>query len=132
MSVDNRSGEHSIGGFSRLTYDTCAYKQTLHESVSPMGYRMEKYMYESPSPCTESGKYYAPFDLVDQESELKNITRQSTRCPSKHYSATCKWVDGNQSCTNTFDKKFPVIYSSDMCPIVHNNIKKQTTPGFSQ
>ena len=130
-SSDNKKGRQNIGGFAGRNYDECAYQLHLKESVSPLEYRLQKLAFENPSACTFDGVYRTQQSLVDQESELKNITRQSSKCVSKEYNPKCNWVTGNDSCKNTMDSFFPVVYAFDsMCPVVTNNIKKNTNSGF--
>lgn len=118
----------SIGTFNRLNYDNCAYDKKLRESTSPLSYQMSRYKYENCARCTYNGKQYTPFDLVEEESELRGISRPATRCPSKMYNPTCQKSD---TCWSTYDKDMPVIYPPYLCPIVCNNIKKMTNPGYT-
>jgi hypothetical protein len=118
----------SIGSFNRMTYDNCAYALDLKQSTSPLLYQMSRYKFENCSACTLDGNYYAPFDLVDFESELKNITRPGSLCNSTKYSPYCKKSD---RCVSTFDPSVPPVAVKDVCPVVCNNIKKMTNPGFS-
>lgn len=118
----------SIGSFNNLTYDNCEYAQDLHQSTSPLMYQMSRYKYENCSACTFDGNYYAPFDLVDYESELLNITRPASLCSSQKYSPTCKRSD---RCVSTFDRSVPAVAIKDVCPVVCNNIKKMKTPGYT-
>lgn len=118
----------SIGTFNRLTYDNCAYDKKLSESTSPLMYQMSRYKFENCARCTYNGKQYAPFDLVEEESELKGIVRQATKCPTKLYNPTCQ---RSNMCLNTYDKDVPIVYPANLCPVVHNNIKKNNTPGYT-
>jgi hypothetical protein len=120
----------SIGTFSRLNYDNCAYDKRVSESVSPLSYQLSRFKYENSARCTYDGRQYAPFDgpLVDSETELKGITRPGTRCPSQKYNKDCKKSD---KCTNTFDKSVKVVYPAYLCPVVHNNIMAATSVGYS-
>jgi len=118
----------SIGSFNRKSYDNCAYALDLNQSVSPLNYVMSRFQYENCSACTFDGKYYAPFDLVDQESELLNITRPDSKCNSMKYSPTCAKSD---MCTSTFDKSNPSVAIRNICPVVCNNIQKMKTPGYT-
>lgn len=117
----------SIGSFNRLSYDNCDYSKYLQESTSPLMYRMSRYAHENCRVCSYDGKLWAPFDLVDYESELKNITRPASRCPSMKYDPKCP---RSPSCISTFDNTWPVVYAWDVCPVVCNNIKKMKTPGY--
>lgn len=118
----------SIGTFNRLSYDNCAYDKKLSESTSPLMYQMSRYKYENCARCTYDGKLYAPFDLVEEESELKGIVRPATKCPSRLYNPTCQ---RNGICWSTYDKNVPIIYPPNLCPVVCNNIKKMKTPGYT-
>jgi len=118
----------SIGSFNRLRYDNCAYSQDLNQSTSPLNYQMSRYKFENCSACSYDGKYFAPFDLVDYESELKNITRPNSLCDSIKYSPTC---EKSEMCISTFEQDNPVVMVRDVCPVVCNNIKKPTYPGYT-
>jgi hypothetical protein len=74
----------NTGSSNRLIYDRCAYDKELAESVAPLNYRMYSGAHENCNKCIYT-KFYRPFDLVEQESELKNITRPATKCPSFKY-----------------------------------------------
>ena len=80
--------------FNRLNYDTCAYKQNLYQSVGPGEYKLteppnvnEICFAESPQVrLQKSGVSIDPnTPLIDIDSELLNLTRSSTNCPSKKY-----------------------------------------------
>jgi len=116
-----------IGSFNRLNYDNCAYDRRLRESTDPLSYTLSRYKFENCARCTYDGTYYAPFDLVDEESELHNLSRPATRCPERLYNPTCQKSD---LCWSTFDKTVPVVYPPDLCPVVCSNIKKMKNPGF--
>lgn len=117
------------GSFTKLRYDNCAYAATLHESTDPLKYYLFEKKYENCDKCgVKENGFYRPFDLVDEESELKGITRANSKCPSRKYSPACK-KSGN--CESTFDKSVPVVFNQTVCPIVHNNIPRMTTVGYS-
>lgn len=75
-----------------LKYDDCAYTHQLKESISP-----GDYMISTPRPCdpcfvVSPGIFVDRFgaslcekNLVDVSSELLNITRKASECPSKKY-----------------------------------------------
>lgn len=75
-----------------LKYDDCAYTHQLKESISP-----GDYMINTPRPCdpcfvVTPGVFVDKFgaslcekDLVDVNSELLNITRKASDCPSQKY-----------------------------------------------
>lgn len=79
--------------FSRLRYDNDTYLHKLRESVSPGDYYIS-----TPHNNCEDCSFYAPGinlnhngdavcdkDLIDVDSELMNITRKASDCPSKKY-----------------------------------------------
>ena len=115
------------GSSNRLIYDECAYSQDLNESVSPFQYRTYMGAYESCGKC-KYDTFWHPFDaeIVDVESELKNITRPGTKCSNLKYHPACK---KSKQCISTFDPSRPVVWSPEICPVVKNNIPKLTTTG---
>jgi len=120
----------NTGYSTRLPYDGCAYEKHLQESVAPLDYRMYTGAYENSGRCVYN-KLYRPFDLVNEESELLNITRRASKCTECKYSPGCERpAHCGGTCRNTFDKKNPVVLAPEVCPIVHNNIKKPTTTGY--
>ena len=121
----------SPGGFTRLDYDACAYDQELYESTGPLMWQMYSGKFENCDKCVYNGKnFWRPFDkqIVDTESELKNITRPNTRCPRMKYNPQCR---KSPRCVSTFDKSVPIVYAQEICPIVTNNIQKMTGPGYT-
>jgi hypothetical protein len=76
--------------------------------------------FENEKRCVED-KYWRPFELVDYESELKNIFRTASRCPSKKFNPECK-MDGR--CIRTDDERNPIVLAPEVCPILVNNIPK--------
>lgn len=119
----------SAGSFNRLPYDNCAYQKRLYESTDPLKYSLYEGKYENCQKCViNDANFWRPFDLVDVESELMNITRLNSQCPQFKYNPNCK---KGGDCLSTFDKNAPVVLAAEVCPIVHNNIKKMTTPGYT-
>lgn len=114
----NHKGCANIGGSNKLIYDECSYKKALEESTKPLSYYLYESKFENCGKCVHD-KFYRPFDLVDVESDLKNITRTTTRCPERKYNKKY----------NKYDD--PVVLSPELCPIVRNNIPKQNNVGFS-
>ena len=124
-------GFSSSGGFTRDIYDRCAYQKRIYESTSPLALKMYGGFYENCNKCLyNENSFWRPFDpeIVDAESELKNITRRQTRCPQYKYSPTCK---KSCLCTNTFDPRNPIVMPQEVCPIVHNNIPRMYGPGYT-
>ena len=118
------------GSSNRLRYDECAYSKTLTESVSPYAYRMYGGAFENNSKCKKD-KFWHPYDVevVDVESDLKNISRPATKCPSLKYNPSCK---KSGFCVSTYDASAPVILNSNVCPIVFNNIPRMTSNGLRE
>ena len=80
--------------FNRLNYDTCSYQHSLAESVGPGEYMLT----EPPnvtSPCfaespqirlqRQGVSVTREMPLIDVDSELMNLTRSASNCPSKKY-----------------------------------------------
>ncbi len=116
----------NIGSSNRPIYDNCQYMKQLSESTSPLLYRLYEGQYEVCSKCKKD-VFIKRYDLVDVESELRNITRVKSKCDQFQYNPTCKKSD---TCTSTFDDSNLIVYPPEICPIVHNNIQKMTTPGY--
>lgn len=109
-------------GFSaRLPYDPCAYNKRLSESVAPYAYQMYDGKYENCSKCVYD-HYTRPFDsdVIDVESELYNITRPASKCPTRKYNPKCM---KSPNCISTYDKSVPVVLAPEVCPIVFNNLR---------
>ena len=84
--------------FNRLNYDTCEYKQTLAQSIGPGGYQINTppiscdacYPYQPSIRLQSSGgsvdmsKY-----MIDIDSEMLNITRPASKCPSRKFLPYC-------------------------------------------
>ena len=120
----------NLGGFNRLPYDNCAYQKKLHESTSPLSYQLYEGKFQNCHKCTYKNEFWRPYDpsIVDLESELKNITRPSSQCAQLKYNPGCT---KSKLCTSTFNKDLPVILDTQVCPVVHNNIPKMKTVGYS-
>lgn len=88
--------------FNRLNYDTCQYKQTLAESVGPGHYSLNTPPV-SCDPCYPSDpkirlqRSGASIDtsrpLIDIDSELQNIVRPHSKCPSRKFIPQCSGYD---------------------------------------
>lgn len=80
--------------FNRLNYDNCSYKQVLRESVGPGEYHLGTPPV-SCDPCfapdprlrlQRSGVSVDPTKtMIDVDSDLMNIVRKSSNCPSKKF-----------------------------------------------
>lgn len=120
-------GCQNFGSSNRLIYDRCAYQKELYESTSPLAYRLYEGAQENCKKCMHNNEFYRPFDLVDIESELLNITRPNTHCPQFKYNPNCKT---SKLCTSTFSKDVPIVPAPEVCPIVFNNIPRMTNKGY--
>lgn len=116
----------NIGASNRLMYDNCAYSKALYESTSPLAYRLYQGAYESCNKCVDK-HFWAPYQLVDIETELRNQTRPLSQCDQFKYSPSCK---KSGLCLSTFNKDVPVVPSPEVCPIVYNNIPRITNKGY--
>lgn len=104
--------------FNRLNYDTCAYKQNLYQSVGPGEYMLTEppnveELCFSQSPQVRLQKTGVSVDpnkpLIDVDSELLNLTRAATNCPSRKYIP-----DGSQcGLTNPKDKEDNLKHGKD-------------------
>jgi len=111
---------YQVSYSSRLPYDDCAYNKQLQESNAPYQYQMYDGKFENCNKCVYE-TFTRPFDptIVDLESELRNQTRNASKCPSKKYDPKCK---KSAECTSTFDDTNPVVLAPEVCPIVKNNL----------
>jgi hypothetical protein len=82
--------------FSRLGYDKCAYDKQLKESVSPLEYMLNPQKFETCNKCRMnlgivggSQVSHGKGNIVDIESDLKNITRKNSNCPAQRYAPPC-------------------------------------------
>lgn len=114
------------GAFNRLSYDNCEYQKRVTESTSPFAYQMYEGKFENCQKCVHDN-FYRPYDLVDIETELRNINRPASRCPSKKYDPRCV---KSTTCMSTFDKTVPVVLAPEICPIIKNNIIRPTSVGY--
>jgi len=123
----SRGGFQPIdGGWSRKKADSCFYSQELKQSVSPFTFMTDITKYENCNKCTQNGQYWVPYhpQIVDVESELKNITRPLSDCDQFKYNPNCK---RSGLCVSTFDSHNPIVLAPEVCPIIFNNIKRQTS-----
>jgi hypothetical protein len=106
---------------SKLMYDPCAYNKRLTESTSVFTYNMYDGKFESCAKCVFD-HYVRPFDadIIDADSELRNITRPASNCPSRKYNPKCKKT---ANCVSTYDKSLSFPAPAEICPITFNNLK---------
>jgi hypothetical protein len=96
--------------FNRLKYDFCEEKNTINQSIRPGDYKMNTPVtcngcfQVNPSVVMQKGGVSLQKDTpwrfyngpIDVESELKNITRPATKCPTFKYQPKCE----NTVCLN--------------------------------
>ena len=117
----------NLGSSNRMQYDTCAYQKRLFESTSPLAYQLYQGKFENCNKPTANNKFYAPFDLVDEESELKGLGRPLSKCDNFKYNSQCP---RSKLCVSTFDKDNKVVLAPEVQPIIHNNIPKMSDVGY--
>jgi hypothetical protein len=117
------------GASNRQVYDCCKYAQDLKQSVDPLQYNLYFGAQENCSKCIDNKAWFRQDkEVVDVESELWNITRPLSDCDQYKYNPNCQTSD---SCISTFADGVPRILSPSLCPIVYNNIPRQTSPGYT-
>ena len=121
----------NIGGSNRLIYDNCAYQKQLYESVAPINYMINLTAHENCNKCIHD-HFWLKQDpqIVDTESELLNLTRPLSKCDSFKYNPNCGRTGRSGLCISTFHKDNPKVLAPEVCPIIYNNIPRQTDPGF--
>lgn len=121
----------NTGYSTRLPYDGCAYEKHMRDSVAPLNYRMYVGAHENTKRCVYN-KPHRPFDLVNEESELLNITRRASKCTECKYNPDGTLPSHCEgTCRSTFDKQNPVVLAPEVCPIIKTNIIKPTSTGLT-
>lgn len=119
----------NYGSSNRTLYDNCYDQKRTYESTEPINYYIYMGAHENCNRCKGDRMYYRQDpELVDIETELRNQTRPLSRCDNFKYNPACK---RSGLCTSTFDKNIPFVPSPELCPILHNNIRKRTGPGYT-
>jgi len=118
----------NIGSQNRVKMDSCATELRIKTSTDPLKYMLYLGAHESCNKCIYDNFYvkYQP-EIINVENELLNLTRPLSDCPQYKYNPQCK---KSGLCTSTFDKSVPVVLAPEVCPIVYNNIPRQTHPGY--
>jgi hypothetical protein len=117
----------NTGASNRLIYDPCSYEKYVNMSTSPFQYQMYNGKFENKRKCVGT-KFYTPMELVDIDTELSARNKPASLCNNYKYNPFCK---KSSMCLSTFDKSVPIIAPPDLCPIVHNNIKKPVSKGYT-
>jgi hypothetical protein len=120
----------SPGFFNRQIYDNCNFSQRIQVSTDPLLWHMYQGAYENCGKCTYNGQFNVPFQpsIVDVESELLNLTRPLSDCNNLKYNPKCS---RSGMCVSTFDRTVPVVLAPEVCPIIFNNIPRQTNKGYT-
>jgi hypothetical protein len=117
-----------LGVSNRQPYDCCAYTQRLQQSVDPLQYQLYFGAQENCGKCVDKKAWFRQDpNLVDLESDLRGQTRPLSKCDQYKYNPNNQT---NKYYTNTFDNNVPRILSPGLCPIVYNNIPRQTSVGY--
>ena len=93
---------YRIMSSNRILYDTCEYKERLFESVNQLEYTLEPLQFYHPTQTrmqlgTVGGNNVSQIkgNLVDLESDLFNITKKYSECPSEKFKSLCENMDLN-------------------------------------
>ena len=73
------------GSFNRLDYDKCAYAKFVEESTEPLDYLMYQGKHINDTKCGEHPNMLEIPSRVGGESELRNLDRLASKCPSKKF-----------------------------------------------
>jgi len=112
---------HSVvKGFDNLIYDGDYTEYKRKQSLGPLHYHLDSTQTENKHKCVHK-KFYTRQDpdIVDAESELKNLTRIASKYPGNYYNPNCK---PSKTCTSTYD--LPINPDPVICPIIHSNLHK--------
>ena len=74
----------NIGITDHLIYDDCAYASVILGNQKISNYHLNQNMHENKNKC-KFDNFYHPYDLIDLDSELKNITRPASKCINLQY-----------------------------------------------
>ena len=82
--------------FTKLSYDTCAYKNELAQSVGTLGWVLDPSRFENYSKSRIEFGIVGGNDvslikgnMIDLESDLYGITRLQSKCPQLKYLSPC-------------------------------------------
>ena len=80
---------------NRMTYDECAYKQNLEQSISPLSYVLDPIKYNNCNKCrmelgivAGTAVSHISGNMVDLENDLRGQNRPNTHCPNFKYAPT--------------------------------------------
>ena len=82
---------------NRLLYDQCEYTQRLGGNTNQLSYTLDPLQYVNPNQCrmelgVVGGNNVSQIkgNIVDLESDLKNITKKYSECPSQKFKSLCE------------------------------------------
>ena len=89
---------------NRLTYDSCAYQEALHQSTTPLSYVLDPIKYEHCQKCRMelgvvggSAVSHISGNLIDLENDLRSQNRPNTHCPMyKYLPSQNQYVQGKE------------------------------------
>jgi hypothetical protein len=119
--------------FNRLKNDTCTYKYDLKQAVGPGEYMLAEPNIDCQT-CFEQNPELRmsnnirrstgvstcrKFPLIDVDSEMKNIHRPATKCPSRKYrgESYCESLNNFPDCAGPGKKTEPTRLSNPPCTL---------------
>ena len=89
---------------NRLAYDSCAYQQTLNQSVSPLQYQLDPVKFTNCNKCrmelgvvAGTAVSHVTGNMVDLENDLRGQNRPNTHCPNfKYLPSSHDFVQGKE------------------------------------
>lgn len=88
---------------NRLTYDSCAYREDLAQSVNPLEYILDPIRYQNCNKCrpelgTVGGTAVSHIsgNLVDLENDLRNQNRPNTHCDAYKFKPGNSYIQGKE------------------------------------
>lgn len=111
----------NCGAFNRKRYDKCYVQKDIFQSMSPLEYWTYRGMYENVDRCKPFKTYE---QVVDVESDLRNITRPISYCDQFKYNYGCP----SKNCISTFNG--PVVMEPTVCPFLKSNMFRKDRSGF--
>ena len=118
--------------WSRNKFDQCAYQKDLSQSTSPINYSLDPNKFYNCSDCRIEFGIIGGNDvsitqgnMVDLESDLKNITRQYSKCPERQYVPYCEACEDNGGlpCGSHACKRQEKLRHLPSCNIIQQPIK---------
>ena len=115
----------NYGSSNRSIYDSAQTAQYIADTTSPFALVTDFTKYENCKKC-RGNTFPTRYSVVDVESDLLNLSRPLSNSGWWKYNPNGCF---DNKCITTNDSRVPPILDT-LCPIVFNNIKKPTNPGF--